>query len=314
MRAVFQYAETVATTGKPVLITGESGVGKGLLASAIHALSGVKGRFVTVNIAGLDDHLFSDTLYGHVKGAFTGAINARSGLVEQAADGTLFLDEIGELHPQSQVKLLRLLEDREYFPLGSDITKQASVRVIAATNRDISELKAGGSFRSDLYYRLETHSIEIPPLRDRPEDIPLLLDHLLEESAESLGRKTPTPPPELYDLLASYHFPGNVREFQSMVFDAVSHHQSKMLSMERFRIHIQAKGGFSGTKSTLSNQEDSCFRDLEKLPTLREARQRLIKEALRRSGNSSSVAAGMLGISRSGLNKILQRGFSEQDE
>jgi len=307
MRAVFQYMETVAPTHKPILITGESGVGKGLIADAIHNLSGLKGDFVSVNVAGLDDTLFSDTLYGHIKGAFTGAATNRPGLVEQATDGTLFLDEIGDLSIQSQVKLLNLMEEGRYYPVGSDVAKKAQVKIITATNKPIGTLKSGLSFRSDLFYRLQTHHIEIPPLRKRLDDLPLLIDQFLIDAANSLGKKKPTPPSELVYLLSSYSFPGNVRELQSMVFDAVSHHQARILSMEHFKKHIHKQGESTDTAPEVSDKGTTIFSSFKELPTLTYSRKQLITEALNRSSNNSNAASGILGISKSGLNKIIQR-------
>lgn len=307
MRTLFQYTETVARSQKPVLITGESGVGKGLIAEAIYRLSGLKGNFVSVNVAGLDDNLFSDTLYGHVKGAFTGAAINRPGLVEQATGGILFLDEIGDLSIQSQVKLLNLMEEGTYYPVGSDIAKKANIKIITATNKSIETLKSSSSFRSDLFYRLRTHHVEIPPLRKRLDDIPLLAEHFLAEAADSLGKKKPTPPRELISLLSSYSFPGNIRELQAMVYDAVSHHQARILSMERFEIHIRNQGEPVAACSEGADDDATIFANFKDLPTLKDARKHLITEALNRSGNNSGVASRILGISRSGLNKIIQR-------
>lgn len=191
MRAVFQYIEAIAETVRPVLITGESGVGKELVAQAIHRASGRKGEFVAVNIAGLDDNVIADTLFGHKKGAYTGANDSRTGLVEKAKNGTLFLDEIGDLSTASQTKLLRLLQEREYMPLGSDMAKKSSARVIAATHHDLVKMQDTGKFRKDLFYRLKGHSIQIPPLRDRHGDLPLLITHFVNEAVSSLGKKRP---------------------------------------------------------------------------------------------------------------------------
>ena len=226
MKSIFQYIEAISLSPQPVLITGETGVGKELVARAIHRLSGRTGTFMPVNIAGLDDNVFADTLFGHRKGAFTGADQTRSGLVEQASGGTLFLDEIGDLSPASQVKLLRLSQDGEFFPLGSDVAKRSDARVLVATNQDLEFLQSSGRFRKDLYYRLCAHHVHLPPLRERREDLPLLIDYFLETASQTLGKKKPTPPKELFILLSTYHFPGNIRELQSMVLDAVSSHQS----------------------------------------------------------------------------------------
>ena len=241
MRSIFQYIESISISPQPILITGETGVGKELVSKAIHKLSRRNGAFVPVNVAGLDDNVFADTLFGHRKGAFTGADQARSGLVEQASGGTLFLDEIGDLSPASQVKLLRLLQDGEYFPLGSDVGKRSDARVVVATNQDIQALQESGKFRKDLYYRLCGHQIHIPPLRERREDLPILLDHFLERLPRRWAREKPTPPRELLTLLSTYPFPGNIRELQSIILDAVSSHKSGKLSMEVFKSYIRQK-------------------------------------------------------------------------
>ncbi|MDH3358853.1 MAG: sigma-54 dependent transcriptional regulator, partial [Desulfobacteraceae bacterium] len=182
MRSIFQYVEAISKSPRPVLITGETGVGKELVAKAVHALSHREGDFIPVNVAGLDDNIFSDTLFGHKKGAFTGAEQARSGLIEQASGGTLFLDEIGDLSAPSQVKLLRLLQDGDFFPLGSDVAKGSNARIIVATNQDLDRLKSSGRFRKDLYYRLCDHHIHVPPLRERLEDLTILVEHFLEKA------------------------------------------------------------------------------------------------------------------------------------
>lgn len=309
MLAVFQYVEAIAPSSQPVLVTGETGVGKELIAGSIHRLSGRDGPFVPVNVAGLDDNLFSDTLFGHVKGAFTGADTAREGLVEGAAGGTLFLDEIGDLSLASQVKLLRLLQEREYMPLGSNLLKRSNARIIVATNRDLHARSGSGEFRKDLYYRLHTHHIEVPPLRERLDDLPLLLEHLLERAAEAAGKDKPTPPRELVDLLATFHFPGNIRELESMVLDAVSNHRSGVLSMDFFKARITETRSTTATSPPGKKQEagDSLFSSFERLPTVQEATEDLIAEAIRRSNGNQTIAAQLLGITRGALNKRLTR-------
>ncbi|MCK5736831.1 MAG: sigma-54-dependent Fis family transcriptional regulator, partial [Spirochaetaceae bacterium] len=217
MLDVFQYVEAVAATSRPVLITGESGTGKELLARAIHEASGREGALVTVNAAGLDDALFSDTLFGHRKGAFTDASNERPGLVEKAAGGTLFLDEIGDLAPASQVKLLRLLQEKEYYPLGSDDPLTTDTRIVAATCIDLSSRIEDGRFRRDLYFRLMAHHVSLPLLRERREDLMLLTEAFIKEAAEELGKGIPRIPGELEATLNLYDFPGNVRELHSLV-------------------------------------------------------------------------------------------------
>ncbi len=309
MRSIFQYCETIAATGKPLLITGESGVGKELIAKAVHTLSSLKGDFVSVNVAGLDDQLFSDTLFGHLKGAFTTAEEKRTGLISKARGGTLFLDEIGDLSIASQVKLLRILQEKEFYPMGSDIPIEMDTRVITATNQDLLQLMEQKKFRADLYYRIQTHHIHIPPLRDRLDDMPLLLDYFLEKAAASLGKKKPTPASQLVGFLNGYAFPGNIRELEAMVFDAVSNHSKRMLSTDRFKVHVE-KHHPGGQASALSEQKKAAvnpFAAMSSLPTLKEAPIHLITEALRRCKGNKVAAAMMLGITRSGLNKALKR-------
>ncbi len=305
MRARFQYLEAVAPSSQPILITGESGVGKELVARAIHELSGNSGELVSVNVAGVDDSVFADTLFGHVRGAFTGADSVRRGMIETAAGGTLFLDEIGDLSPASQVKLLRLLQDGEYYPLGSDKVKQMNARVVVATHADLDARMAKGEFRRDLYYRLLAHHVHLPPLRERKDDLPLLLDYFLKVAAEKLGKKKPTAPRELVVLLSTYHFPGNIRELESMIYDAVSLHQGKTLSMKSFLERIEGAQVPEPEHDLVSGS--SPFAGLEELPTLQQSAALLIEEALQRSGGNQSVAARLLGISQPALSKRLRQ-------
>jgi DNA-binding NtrC family response regulator len=305
MLAVFSYIEAVARSPQPLLITGESGVGKELIARAAHDLSGCRGKLVTVNVAGLDDTVFADTLFGHQRGAYTGADSVRRGMVEEAADGSLFLDEIGDLSIASQVKLLRLLQEGEYFPLGSDQPKRIKARIIVATHQDLAAKEASGSFRRDLYYRLRTHQVQIPALRERKGDIPLLLDHFLGEAAQALARKKPTPPRELAQFLATYSFPGNVRELRAMVYDAVSVHRDRMLSMETFVRAVGSAHPAAGPAATGSPQRNP-FAGFPELPTFSEAAGFLVMEALNRAGGNQTLAARLLGISQPALSKRLK--------
>jgi DNA-binding NtrC family response regulator len=308
MRSIFQYIEAIANSPRPVSITGETGVGKELVAKAVHTLSNREGDFVPVNVAGLDDHVFADTLFGHKKGAFTDAREARSGLIERAAAGTLFLDEIGDLSTTSQVKLLRLLQEGEFFPLGSDVAKRSDARIVVATNQDLDVLQSSGQFRKDLYYRLCNHQIRIPPLRRRLEDLAVLVEHFLEKASKTLDKKKPTPPVELITLLSTYHFPGNIRELESMIFDAVSSHTSAKLSMELFKTHISKKHQISPADPADSTPEKGALISFShQLPTLKKIEQLLIDEALNRSNGNQSIAALSLGISRQALNKRLKK-------
>jgi DNA-binding NtrC family response regulator len=307
MRAIFQYTEVVAATHQPILITGETGVGKELFARSIHELSGCRGEFVAFNVAGLDDNMFSDTLFGHKKGAFTGAEQAREGMVASAEGGTLFLDEIGDLDCSSQIKLLRLLQEKEYYPVGSDFVKKSDARIVMSTNRDLQKLIREGKFRNDLYYRLCAHQIHVPPLRERTDDIPLLLDHFLAKTAFSLNKKKPTPPNELAVLLSIYHFPGNVRELEGMVCDAVIRHTTGILSMESFKAFVgdvrPAAPVETGQQSSQANPLTGIFGHF---PTIGEVENYMINEAMQMAKGNQGMAANLLGIGRQTLNKRLK--------
>ncbi len=307
MRALFQYAEAIAKSSQPILISGESGVGKELMAKALHNVSGCSGPFVPVNVAGIDEHVFSDTLFGHRKGAFTGADTARSGLIEKAGGGVLFLDEIGDMSTGAQIKLLRLIQEREYYPIGTDVPKTTDAKIIVATNRDLQQGLKEGRFRKDLYYRLTAHQIFIPPLRERLDDLPALLSHFLNEAAKDFGKKTPAYPIELITLLKNYHYPGNVRELRSMVFDAVAGHQTKKISMARFKEHIDKAVSTRNNGVQPTDDENAFnFKGFPLLPTLAQANQLLIIEALKRSEGNRTMAASMLDISRQRLLRHLK--------
>ncbi len=307
MRGIFKYIEAIAPTPLPVLITGETGVGKELVAKAIHQVSQRQGEFVAINVAGVDDHLFADTLFGHLAGAFTGADKPRRGLIEQAAGGTLFLDEIGDLNNESQVKLLRLLQEGKYYPLGSDMPKVSDARLVAATHQDLVSLQSHGRFRKDLYYRLQAHRVRLPALRERLEDVPLLIEHYLKKAAQTLNKKQPAAPRELTTLLRTYHFPGNVRELEGMIFDAVSRHTSGVLSMNSFREKISPESLAAENNAHAPETAPPLVTFAERLPTLAEAEQTLIAEALQRANGNQTIAASLLGLSRRALNNRLRR-------
>ncbi len=310
MHSIFQYIESISASRQPILVTGETGVGKELVVRAIHALTAPKTPLVSVNVAGLDDNVFSDTLFGHVKGAFTGAEDRRSGLVEKAAGGILHLDEIGDLRHESQVKLLRLLQEGDYFPLGSDLPKRADIRVIATTNQDISGFETSEKFRKDLYFRLMVHHIHIPPLRERLDDIPLLLSHFTGEAARALDRNPPKFSPDLPAALCRYRFPGNVRELKTLVHDAVSRNRSGHLGPGDFNIRIFEKerhGSNDTGKPVLSHRSSETGADMDRLPTLEQATVSLIRQALERCDNNQSAAARMLGITRQRLARNLSK-------
>ncbi|MBF0369866.1 MAG: sigma-54-dependent Fis family transcriptional regulator [Magnetococcales bacterium] len=311
MRTIFHYMEAICDSGEPVLVTGETGAGKELIARGLHRLGGRAGKLVSVNLAGLDDETFSDTLFGHTKGAFTGANQDRKGFISQAEGGTLFLDEIGDLLPASQIKLLRLLQEKLYYPLGADTPSRMDVQIIAATHRDLQARMNEGHFRQDLFFRLSAHHIRIPALRDRREDIPPLTFHFLEEAGKAMDRPPLDPPPELLQLLETYHFPGNVRELRAIVFDAVAQHRTgAILSMKSIQKTIEERrsGHHGATRSILSSTPDhSSFQIEGSLPTLEEAENVLVSEAMRQAKNNQGIAASLLGISRSALNRRLNR-------
>jgi DNA-binding NtrC family response regulator len=303
--SIFKYIEAVAPTSMPVLITGETGTGKELIARSVHNASSRSGEFVAVNVAGLDDNLFSDTLFGHLKGAFTGAMTARQGLVARASGGTLFLDEIGDLAPESQVKLLRLLEAKTFYPIGSDKPCTTDARIVVATNRTINELKEDKKFRDDLFYRLRTHHIHLPPLRERKGDLLLLTETFLEHAAEEMKKRKPTAPEEISILLSTYSFPGNIRELKSLIYDAVSRHQGGILSLESLKAAILPQN-----KTVQRTADDNVSLGVQfgsELPTLKEVESMLVEEALRRAQGNQTIAASFLGITRSALCKRLSK-------
>lgn len=302
MISIFKYMEAIGPSPEPILITGETGVGKELFSQAIHQLSGRSGKFIAINVAGLDDNMFSDTLFGHQKGAFTDAHSQRSGLVEEANGGTLFLDEIGDLNHSSQVKLLRLLQEKEYYPLGCDRLKRTDCRVICSTNHSLKEKINDGSFRNDLYYRLNTHNINIPPLRDRQDDIPVLFDHYFTEASESLGKSLDFNPACALSLITKYQFPGNVRELRALVYDLVSRVENEKDLEQAIRMKLNLEGT---TTEKCVNGELKNYSDIQndlsaydQLPKLEEFEKFIVQEALNRTKGNISSAAKLLGVHR----------------
>ena len=250
--------------------------------------------------------MFSDTLFGHQRGAYTGADRAREGLIRQASGGTLFLDEIGDLSPGSQVKLLRLLQEGEYLPLGADKVQKSGARIVAATHSDLKAKMEQGAFRPDLYYRLYSHRVELPPLRDRSEDLPLLADYFLKKSAILLGKMPPVAPVELFRYLAAYRFPGNIRELEALIHDAVARSVSRNLSLESI---VAAIGSDLRSPVALAQVESPCkvCPFAKKFPTLKETEEFLVTEAMTLAGSNQRLAATYLGITRQALNKRLSR-------
>ena len=312
MLALFKYIESVARSRQSVLITGETGTGKELFARAVHEASGRKGPFVAVNVGGLDDTMFSDSLFGHRKGAYTGADSQRAGLLKEAEGGTILLDEIGDLETHSQIKLLRLLQEGEYYPLGSDSPQRSDARVVAATTKDLKAAAGGGVFRSDLFYRLQTHPIVIPPLRDRPADLLLLARNFLEASAKDLG--TPFPDAislagcadEVASALSGYSFPGNVRELQSLLHDAVAESRGGKLDLEglRARVGLEPLGECPRHEAQALPPLAQALVE-GRIPTIEAAERELVRMAVDLAAGNLSQAATTLGISRQTLyNKL----------
>ncbi len=300
MRRVFAYVEAVAPGPRAVLITGESGTGKELIARAVHTASGRAGAFVAVNVAGLDDAMFSDSLFGHRRGAYTGADSVRKGLVESAADGTLFLDEIGDLDNAAQVKLLRLLQEDEYYPLGSDVPERSRARVVAATNSALVDKVEAGTFRRDLYYRLMAHHAALPPLRDRLEDLAPLVQLFVADACAAFAREPVRIAPRALDALLSYGFPGNVRELQSIVIDAVSRLAADTLTYDDLARH-------SSLEPVARREETPPIIINGSLPRLSDVEDYLYAEALRQSDGNQTAAARLLGVSQSTLSRWLAR-------
>ena len=295
MKSIFSYVEAISQSPRSVLISGESGTGKELLAQAVHKASNRRGAFIAVNVSGLDDTMFTDTLFGHVKGAYTGAQDSRPGLVDRAENGTLFLDEIGEMEHSSQIKLLRLLQEGEYYPLGSDRAKESRVRIVAATNADLHEKQQNGSFRKDLYYRLISHHIVVPPLRERKSDIPGLVRYFIDRECRAIGRTSMEVDAETIRLLQQYDYPGNVRELQGMVADAVNRNRQDVLLPSHIETYFQRQRAVHSPEHRIIYSEP--------FPLLSEVERFFVEEALRRSGGNQSAAARLLGISQSTLSR-----------
>jgi DNA-binding NtrC family response regulator len=294
---VVVLAETVAPTESTVLIQGESGTGKEVIARYIHQLSARNdGQFASINCGALPESLLESELFGHVKGSFTGAVKDKSGLFTAAAGGTFFLDEIGETTPATQVKLLRVLQHREVIPVGATDAAPIDVRLLAATNRDLEEEIKRGSFRSDLFYRLNVIALHLPPLRDRREDIPLLVDTFLHRSAEARGEASKRVSEEAMETLRTFSWPGNVRELENALERAVILTPGEIIDVgvlpERVTERRAAPLVSAATQAT---------------PTLDMVERAYIMWVLQSEGGNKSRAADVLGIDPSTLYRKLSR-------
>ncbi|GAB6904209.1 Response regulator with CheY-like receiver, AAA-type ATPase, and DNA-binding domains (fragment) [Desulfosarcina cetonica] len=306
MKALIARIRRIAPMARRVRIAGESGTGKELIAWLFHVCSGRRGAFVAFNAAGVDDQFFSDTLFGHVKGAFSGAESIRLGLVEEARGGTLFLDEIGELNPASQTKLLRLIQEGEFMPLGADRSKTADVQVVVATHRCLREMVNKGTFRKDLYFRLDGHRIDLPPLRQRRDDIIPLVDHFARQVTNKFGLPRPRIGQEVWDLLTGYDYPGNVRELQTMVEVAMIDGNGR-IHADAIRDKMARNRMLMDESEKETGSADQSLKKWATLPTIKELDQLLLNEALRRAGGNQTRAAAMLGISQSAVNQRLKK-------
>jgi len=291
MQRVYGLVAQVAETKTNVMICGESGTGKELVARAIHDQSDrAQQPFVAVNCAAIPENLLESELFGHVRGSFTGAVQNKSGLFEMADGGTLFFDEIGELSPPLQVKLLRAIQDKSIRRVGGTGDRRVDVRIIAATNRRLEEEVASGRFREDLYYRLNVIEIELPPLRERVDDVPLLLHHFVEKYASELGRAIRGVTDEVLEILSRYPFPGNVRELENIVERAVALARGDVIDREALPPTV-----LQPRESAHRSQIPAEGIDLDQ--TLNAYERSLIREALERSGGVKKRAAQLLGIS-----------------
>ena len=298
MSALINMAGRVAASRATVLLQGESGTGKELLARLIHQLSPrAERRIIVVNCGALHENLLESELFGHEKGAFTGASARRIGRFEEADGGTLFLDEIGELSPQVQVKLLRFLQEHEFQRLGGNQTLRTDVRVISATNRDLEQRVKEGAFREDLFYRLNVVMISIPPLRERKEDIPILIDHFIKQYSEENGKEIAGLSSEAQDVLLKYDYPGNVRELENIIERAVVIAREDVISVEDLPFR-ESKGETAENRKA----EEGLLRG-----SIEELERNLIAEAMEKAGDHQSRAAELLGISERMLRYKLKK-------
>src|SRR5271165_6857855 len=305
MQEVLATVERVAPTNSTVLLGGESGVGKDLIARVIHEKSRRgSGPFVKINSTAIPENLLESELFGFEKGAFTGAATSKPGKFELADKGTLFLDEIGDVPPAIQVKLLRVLQEQEFERLGGTRTVKVDVRLIAATNRDLREALEQGTFREDLYYRLNVVPIDIAPLRERKEDIPDLVNLFISRFAGDSGKPVEAITPEAMQILVNYHWPGNVRELQNIIERACALAKGTVLEASDIHLDLRPAKTANGTTGFLPEGM-----------TLEHWEDEMIQEALRRANGNKSQAARLLGLSRNALRYRLSKiGITDEGE
>jgi two-component system response regulator PilR (NtrC family) len=295
MLAVFELVETIAPTTSTVLIAGESGTGKELVARAIHFNSARKDRpFVALNCGAVSETLLDSELFGHMRGSFTGADTNKKGLIEVAEKGTIFLDEIGEMSPLVQVKLLRVLQERKFRRVGGTDEVEADIRIIAATNRDLSKMVADGTFREDLYYRINVIPLRLPPLRERVEDIPLLAEHFVARFASQMGKSVNGISGAALACLKTYAWPGNIRELENALERAVALERTPSILVDSLPEQVRAAGLPTPGPASTEAFPDEGF-DLEQ--HVQHIEREYIAEALRRAGGVKVKAAELLGMS-----------------
>lgn len=312
MVPIFKTLEKIATTDATALILGETGTGKELIARAIHTLSGRKGKLVPVNCGAIPEDILESELFGHEKGAFTGAVSTRTGRFQLAHGGTIFLDEIGEMSPKLQVKLLRVLQERTVEPVGSTRSIDIDVRIIAATNKDLREEVAAGRFREDLFYRLQVIPIQLPPLRERGNDVELLIRHFMERVCERSRISECSMDDEALAALKTYAWPGNVRELENTIERCVLLADNHNVTVADLPHHISENSqGFSEiTQIQELPDEGLNFNEL-----VNDFESRLISLALERTNGNKKAAAKLLQLNRTTLvEKIKKKGLVQQVE
>ncbi|MFW5874882.1 MAG: sigma-54-dependent transcriptional regulator [bacterium] len=309
MRVMFDQLREIARAQGPALVQGESGVGKELVAKALHDLSPrAKEPFLAVNCAGIPGELLESEFFGHEEGAFTGAVKKRQGLFQRTHKGSLLLDEIGEMPYNLQSKLLRVLQDGSFRPVGSNREQQVDVRIICATNQKLESLLDSGGFREDLFYRLETFTLIVPPLRERKEDIPLLAAHFLNRFCLQTGKQITGLTPDALEQLSAYYFPGNVRELQNIIERAVTFCHGSRLDVEHLptRVRQGVDVSFENSGTSSGAMKDALLSSYEMLPTLQEVEKKYIDHVLEKVDGNKRRAAAILGVSRRTLYRHLE--------
>lgn len=295
----FRYFEAVAPSPEPILIQGESGTGKDEFAKSAHQLCCPDAPFINVNLAGISASAFELQLFGQIKTLDNGQVSAQAGVLHQVQSGLLYLNEIGDLPIEAQAKLVDVIEHKQYYPIGSDKAYPVLCKIITSTQHDLLTLSKMGKFRNDLLYRLRSHTIKLPPLRQRRLDLFMLINHFITLAAKEMNLPRPDQPSTLSSQLADYEFPGNLHELKGMVFDAVSRSDGIQLNISPFMEAINL------SKVTAQDSEQLVFP--KELPTLAQMGDALINEAMSRTANSQTAAARMLGISQSALSRRLKQ-------